>query len=484
MLEKFANCVNDLLDFESVHSVTKTEDNLHRLEVVRVELDSLWDQVKRAYVECRDRVQAEGEITIDKTKLRTRYKEALASYKQCLTSVNDDLQTLSEREAQKKMERESVTQPRESVREIASFSRLPPCDTDIFYGGYGKWPTFRDLFSILYKENTRLSKVEKLFHLTQKTGGEAREIISHVPLTHDGFDIAWGILVARYENQSMQVNEQLKILFNLTNVSVDSGASIQKLQRTMTSCIQTLNTLNIDTTNWDPILIYISSTKLPRTFLEEFENTLNDCSTIPTWGEFDKFLTHKFKTLESVDNIKPISQKPSQPKTDVNKKRTNTFQTNVNRDSGMKYTNYNNRAPKGPPRTMNEQSCQLCKENHSIRGCPKFLRKIVNDRIHVVKVSHLCYNCLSSDHGVKECKSRYSCRECSQRHHTLLHKGKETHSEGSVRNEVQPSTSAAALTTVIQSTTNPETQNVTTLTLKKKTNLIIKLPQRLYCSPR
>ncbi|XP_061395385.1 uncharacterized protein LOC133330998 [Musca vetustissima] len=87
-------------------------------------------------------------------------------------------------------------------------------------------------------------------------------------------------------------------------------------------------------------------------------------------------------------------------------------------------------------------------------------------------MSHLCYNCLSSNHGVKECKSRFGCRNCSQRHHTLLHKGTETQLaiQPLDRDEARPSTSAAALTTLIQSTSNKEPENITTLTLQDKGN--------------
>lgn len=119
--------------------------------------------------------------------------------------------------------------------DFTSVSRLPSCDTDIFHGGYDKWPTFCDLVLAIYIRNAKLTKVQKLFHLTQKAAGETREIISHVPLTHDGFDIAWKNLADPYENKIMRVNEQLKILFRLPNVSVSSGSSIQKLQRTVNS---------------------------------------------------------------------------------------------------------------------------------------------------------------------------------------------------------------------------------------------------------
>ncbi|XP_075161781.1 uncharacterized protein LOC142234502 [Haematobia irritans] len=478
--ETFVNSVNDLNDFESIYAVAKTTEDIRELETLRVEVETLWKNVKKAYLDCRDYVPQGDEQPIDKAKLRTHYSEAMSSYKRVLSSINADVIALRDHAAKEKAERQSL-ETHDTNLDFSPALRLPPCDTDIFCGGYSAWPTFRDLFSAIYINNSRLSNVEKLFHLTQKISGEAREIISNVPLTNDGFTLAWKNLKDRYENKRMQVNEQLKTLFNLPNVSVDSSHSVQKLQRTVNSCIRTLETLGVEVKEWDPILIYLCSAKLPRPFLEEFENSLEDCKTLPIWHQFDLFLTHKFKTLESVGNIKPIFSKQNQIKFDNNRyksdkgKFVNSFQTNVSQKphySGIK--NKFNPKPVAvnsktivPNSSSSSQMCPLCKERHFIRDCPKFIEKNINDRIHVVKISHLCYNCLSSNHGIKDCKSKYTCRECNMRHHTMLHKGTETQpiTHDPTRDLVRPSTSTAALTTQIQSTPNIE-NNITTLTLQ------------------
>jgi len=48
---------------------------------------------------------------------------------------------------------------------ISSGCRMPPCD-------YLRWPTFRDRFTAIYKNNPRLTPVEKLFYLIEKTSGD------------------------------------------------------------------------------------------------------------------------------------------------------------------------------------------------------------------------------------------------------------------------------------------------------------------------
>ena len=67
--------------------------------------------------------------------------------------------------------------------------------------------------------------------------------------------------------------------------------------------------------------------------------------------------------------------------------------------------------------------CPVCgaREFHYISKCPAFLKKSVSERRQHLKETNSCYNCLSPNHRVGECKSKGTCRECHERHHTLLH---------------------------------------------------------------
>jgi len=66
-------------------------------------------------------------------------------------------------------------------------------------------------------------------------------------------------------------------------------------------------------------------------------------------------------------------------------------------------------------------SCSLCKENHYLYHCEKFIKLPVDERIKLVKKCHICINCLrSSSHQAKTCHSG-PCRKCQKRHNTMLH---------------------------------------------------------------
>lgn len=164
---------------------------------------------------------------------------------------------------------------------------LPPCEIAVFNSDYASWPTFRDLFTAVCIQTKRLSNIERLFHLLQKTSGEAHDIVLRSPYTNDGFNTAWANLSARYENKRVLVNLQLKILFNLPSITVESAISIKTLQREFNACVTSLQMYNIDVKTWDPIFVFICCQRLQETTLTVWEQTLNDKTVLPEWSSLD-----------------------------------------------------------------------------------------------------------------------------------------------------------------------------------------------------
>ena len=66
--------------------------------------------------------------------------------------------------------------------------------------------------------------------------------------------------------------------------------------------------------------------------------------------------------------------------------------------------------------------CPACDGAHSIYQCTTFGAWTVDRRHGLVRRKHLCLNCLGSNHSIEACTSRCTVRECSQKHHMLLHR--------------------------------------------------------------
>ncbi|XP_075163097.1 uncharacterized protein LOC142235722 [Haematobia irritans] len=412
-------------------------NSVHALEVHKEELVSIWERLKFSYEQCLVDIEASDqdvdEDAATETKeenqelitVRHKYTSAYVTYCRCSTKIRELIQELT-------------VIPGAQTNPDSSFGlKLPPCEIPTFSGDYSSWPTFRDIFEATCIKNPRLSLVEKLFHLNQRTRGEANDIVSKVPLTSESFSIAWSSLYSRYENRRVLVNLQLKKLFGLSAISTESANSLKVLQRDINSCIALLKLYEIDVASWDPIFVFVCSNCLPNSTLTLWEQTLLDKTSIPKWSGLDIFLTNRHRTLESVSELRRSGDSSSHSSRPNNRA---SLSSNVRPNSGTVRTFQQN---------VVEPKCPFCpKEAHVIRKCPKFLQMPQTQRLSAVKKGGLCLNCFSKVHSLKNCTSKFSCYKCGKKHNTLLHK------------DVVNSPSTSTETTTQSSVTQPITSNV------------------------
>jgi hypothetical protein len=64
--------------------------------------------------------------------------------------------------------------------------------------------------------------------------------------------------------------------------------------------------------------------------------------------------------------------------------------------------------------------CPICKTQHWLIKCKKFLEMTPQARRDVISRSKRCYICFK-EHQVKECTYKRFCKKCDGKHHPLLH---------------------------------------------------------------
>ena len=111
-----------------------------------------------------------------------------------------------------------------------------------------------------------------------------------------------------------------------------------------------------------------------------------------------------------------------------------------NKSNKLKHDNKNHhlnanscQSQSGRPHIVDKKlRCWRCRDSHKISDCNVLKATPVDDRRELVKKNKLCFNCLSSDHMISQCRSKHSCKVsgCNKRHHTLLHQ--ETSTKNSV----------------------------------------------------
>ncbi|XP_075150473.1 uncharacterized protein LOC142224575 [Haematobia irritans] len=393
LLRKFKKFAALFLEFErEYNAMSSAAHTMYTVELRKEEFRSLWNKVKTSYekfnVDCECAEEQEKEAS-------DLFRQCREAYITCAAGMGELSQTF--------LSRSVLTSTALSASPMTSQSgenrgndhrlRLPPCTTEIFHGDYLSWPSFRDMFT-----------VEKLFYLRQNTQGEALEIIKKSQLTNDGFEVAWNNLKDRYENKRILVNSQLKILFNLLPVKSESAGEIKRLQGEINNCIASLKLHGVSIESWDPIFVFLCSTRLPMTTLSLWEQTVKDKTEISKWADLDRFLTARFQSLETVFDFSHVDvNEPS------SQRKLRTYQTSANKIS-----------------------CFACSQDHFLKNCNKFLRMSQEDRFAVIKKNNLCINCFSNRHRLNQCSSKLSCERCKLRHNTLLHRESQTSLSSSI----------------------------------------------------
>ena len=62
--------------------------------------------------------------------------------------------------------------------------------------------------------------------------------------------------------------------------------------------------------------------------------------------------------------------------------------------------------------------CVYCDGPHYSASCGKV--SSIKDRREILLRAGKCFNCLKSNHKVKDCRSKHTCRKCQRRHHQSI----------------------------------------------------------------
>ncbi|XP_075150843.1 uncharacterized protein LOC142224951 [Haematobia irritans] len=460
-----------------------TEHTVYTLDVQGSELRGLWADVKSAYDKCLDYFSSSNAVELKEVQSADdKYKSTYRAYVHCLSTINELLDGMKSTTRNTSALRVSVhdrtsspvqtparglaaatghDSPTGSMRiNISHISRanedavhhlpLPPCDTDVFNGDFYSWPSFRDIFTAVYINNARLSDIERLCHLVRKTSGEAREIVSRFPLLGRSFTLAWDALRENFDNPRMLVNNQLKLLFALPTLNQETSSGLKDPQRGIRACLSAMSVYEVDTSGWDPIIVFMCIQRLPNSTVNLWEQSVRDKAALSSWNDMDLFLTERIQTLKCVHDLRNINGNSRSTDRKIRAHFTNAGLSNRSQSTTSNSISTSRRS---------KPSCVLCPGLiHSLRDCSKFKALSVNDRFSTIKRHRICVNCLSHLHEVPNCTSSFNCSVCHKRHHSLLHRSSnialvvQSSMSPSVSNENQnlnsnnlmPSTSAAS----------------------------------------
>ncbi|XP_058811047.1 uncharacterized protein LOC131675938 [Topomyia yanbarensis] len=283
----------------------------------------------------------------------------------------------------------------------APHAKLPQISLPKFGGKIDDWLNFRDLYMSLIHWQTDLPEVEKFHYLRSQLEGEALNLVNTLPLTKANYMVAWDMLVQRYSNTKLLKKRKIQALFELSSIKRESAEEMHSLLESFEAIVKSLDHIVSQPADYkDLLLLHMLSSRLDSSSRRSWED-LSSSREDETLKDLTDFMRRRIQMLEAIstkqETIKNDSAQLSKRKFPLSTKICNAaFQAS------------------------SSKGCPACPETHPLYQCSVFKGMPVHDKENLLRTNSLCRNCFRRGHQAKECSSKYTCRRCKGRHHTLV----------------------------------------------------------------
>jgi hypothetical protein len=295
-------------------------------------------------------------------------------------------------------------------------TKLPKIELPKHDGAFANWVTFRDSFKSLIHDNPKLANVTK-FRYLKSSITDVNSPINHLLENEDGYADAWAAVMLFYDDKRKILDGHISNMMTTKRMTGEHHDELQKIINEFTLHTASIERMFGKESLYDSIIAHLVIHRLDQHTRDLFET--ENQNAIPSWPTLKTFLEKRRKTLSTMPTVKagkpPVILKPAMP---------SGRSTNVHAAT----TKPGSSSPSSPKsssshRTSRTQAvkCRLCNCDHRLYACSEFEALAAPERLQKVREMKLCENCLSPSHAIADCASKYACRHCHQRHHSLLH---------------------------------------------------------------
>lgn len=293
----------------------------------------------------------------------------------------------------------------QSNRETEQLSvKLPVAQLPTFDGSFEKWVAFKNSFLAIIDSQSRLNGTSKFLYLKSSLQGDALDRISIFHPSNENYQSAWELLCTTYDIPNILKNQHLSTLINIQKIEKATRQNLQKLASDMQQHIGILKSLDVQIC---PEMQYrLLLEKLPRDLINKWEDKNPTSSEMfPAFADLIRFVNEVAFRLGSAESVAKNTGNNAKRQSQNHGQFSHKFQKN---HAGARSFVTNTAS----------FACPVCNDSHPIYRCEKFKALSFSDRWGIVKKFKLCKNCLRKHDG--DCIFG-NCRECSQKHNTLLH---------------------------------------------------------------
>ncbi|XP_071170927.1 uncharacterized protein [Mytilus edulis] len=327
------------------------------------------------------------------------------------------------------------------------YHKLPKLDLPSFTGDILTWQTFWESFETTIHHNPSLTNIQKFSYLKSQVLSEAAQCISGLSLSNANYEHAIILLKERYGQTQTIINAYMQNLLELTHPSL-TPHSIRVFYDTMESCIRGLESLGQSQDTFGSLLVPIIFGKLP----DEMKKLMTREHGKRNWDirSLREAIGKEMYVQETGYSDKLDSFTP-----------TASFHTTVEPKITAR--------PQYVINQFKPKTCIYCKQSHSSVECTSVVDR--ESRLAIIEQKKVCYSCFGS-HKVSECRSRFRCRKCDNKHHTSLcdsNKNQEKESVSTAKSLPQNN-----IVSTVESENDALTCYTSTLNIKPRTDVLLK----------
>ncbi|XP_055589848.1 uncharacterized protein LOC129742029 [Uranotaenia lowii] len=268
--------------------------------------------------------------------------------------------------------------------------RLPKLDLSTFDGDVENWIPFRDSYKNLIHDKKNLASVDEFHYLLAALKEPVKKLLYTISVTEKNYDIAWNLLVSRFDNKRLLIKNHIAALFSMESVKRESSSAILSIVDHFERHVKILNTLGENTEEWSSLLVHLVCSRSDSYTLREWECKTAGEVESPSYVDLVEFLQEQARMLLSLKGGST-----------VDKPRYSSSHSAVSASYSSKKT------------------CVVCNLQHKIYDSEAFKVLTLEQKHDVVRKNKLCWNCLATSHMSRECQSK-NCRKCGDSHHTYL----------------------------------------------------------------
>ena len=315
--------------------------------------------------------------------------------------------------------------------QLAISSQMPKISVPVFTGDPLEYPIWNKTFYALV-DSKQMDVQSKMNLLSQYVSGKPKQIVDYYILIgiNEAYHKARQLLHERYGNQNVVSTAFISKLDSWPKINPRDPNSIRVFSDFLLKVVAAKKTIqSLDVLDFAKENVKLLE-KLPYSLQSKWRDQVTFWKSREGPDRYPPFTRFAVFVKEAADNACiPELESMYKPKQELESTKpgkkfaVNTFTTSVSDKEDPTVNAKDVKSENSKGNSESKRKCLFCKENHTLDMCQKFTEKPLKEKKSFFFTNYLCYGCgVSSNHKIKDCGYKKSCKVCSGRHLTCFHK--------------------------------------------------------------